>query len=321
MMKTTISPREWEALSAYLDGQLGPKDRDRLETRLKGNRELQSALEDLRRTRIVLRSQPRLRAPRNFTLTPEMVGQRSAEYRAPAPFFSTLRLVSALATVLLVIVLIGDFFSHAPAASQSQSAAVPMASTDMAMQAAPAAGSEAGAASAKLAPSEAETPAEGLGAAQITEQPLAGAARIMSETPTEMPPAAGTVGLGGGSPPTDTPGVSQPPAAAQALPLGTAPTEQAPLAASPSHDYTTQPTAGPVESTPEAPAPPAASIAVAPATQGENAAPNPYPLVEPGQRAGRLSNPGVLRALEIGLGFLAVLSGLVAYYLRRPHGS
>ena len=84
-MTKNISMREWEALSAYLDGQLPAKERTRLETQLNQAPELRSALEDLRRTRSVLRSQPKVRAPRNFTLTPEMAGLGARPgRRAPA---------------------------------------------------------------------------------------------------------------------------------------------------------------------------------------------------------------------------------------------
>lgn len=119
-MTTKISPREWEAISAYLDGQLAQKERSRLESRMQSRPELRAALEDMRRTRTILRSQTRLRAPRNFTLTPQMAGVKSRPRSYPA-----LRLASALASVVLVLVLIGDFFSGAPAVIQAPSAAMP----------------------------------------------------------------------------------------------------------------------------------------------------------------------------------------------------
>jgi anti-sigma factor RsiW len=112
-MTTTITLREWEALSAYLDGQLNQKDRQRLERGLQERLELRQALEELRRTRAILRSQPKLRAPRNFTLTPEMVGFRTPT-RAMPRAYPAFRLVSALASVLFILVLIGDFFGRAP---------------------------------------------------------------------------------------------------------------------------------------------------------------------------------------------------------------
>lgn len=111
-MTRQISPREWEALSAYLDRELSPREQAKLESSLERFPELRSALEDLRRTRLILRSQPLLRAPRNFTLTPEMVGQkRPAPVSRAYPFF---RFASAFAAILLVFVLIGDLFTGAP---------------------------------------------------------------------------------------------------------------------------------------------------------------------------------------------------------------
>jgi anti-sigma factor RsiW len=87
-----------EALSAYLDGQLTPKERSRLEKKLQASADLRAAMEEMRRTRAVLRSQPRLRAPRNFTLTPEMAGLRKQGTRS-TPFSAYFGLASALANV------------------------------------------------------------------------------------------------------------------------------------------------------------------------------------------------------------------------------
>lgn len=104
-MKNQIKSRDWEALSTYLDGQLSNREHTGLETRLKSDPDLQSALEDLRQTRSVIRSLPKLRVPRNFSLTPEMVGIK----RDTTRFIPVLRLASVLAMVLLAFVFIGDF--------------------------------------------------------------------------------------------------------------------------------------------------------------------------------------------------------------------
>ena len=77
--------RDWEAMSAYLDNQLKPKDRVLLESRLEKSPELRSAFDELRRTRAVLRNQKSLRAPRNFALTAEMAGIRTAGRRSARP--------------------------------------------------------------------------------------------------------------------------------------------------------------------------------------------------------------------------------------------
>ena len=110
-MMTRITVRDWEALSAYLDNQLKSKDRVRLESRLEESPELRSAFEELRRTRAVLRSQRPLRAPRNFTLTPEMAGVRLGVRPGARPINSSypvLRLASVLATIFFIFITIGD---------------------------------------------------------------------------------------------------------------------------------------------------------------------------------------------------------------------
>jgi hypothetical protein len=87
-------------LSAYLDDALSTADRQALEARLIREPELRSQLENLQVTRHLIRRLPRLKAPRNFTLTPEMVPVRR---RKQKPLFTTLRLVSSLAALLLVV--------------------------------------------------------------------------------------------------------------------------------------------------------------------------------------------------------------------------
>jgi anti-sigma factor RsiW len=139
MTKTTrLSPREWEALSAYLDGQLGAGERASLEARLQTNADLQVALEQLRQTRTMLRSVPRQKVPRNYTLTPQMVGARQPAMPRAYPI---LRLVSALTTILFVLVLLGDFLrprgSMAPALEVARLEATATATTGAEFQSAP----------------------------------------------------------------------------------------------------------------------------------------------------------------------------------------
>jgi anti-sigma factor RsiW len=99
-----ISQRDLEAISAYLDGQLSQRERARLEARLKTDPGLREAYEQIHHTRAILRSLPAVRAPRNFTLTPQMVRAK----RSPAPAYPVLRLASVVATLLFVLVMVGD---------------------------------------------------------------------------------------------------------------------------------------------------------------------------------------------------------------------
>jgi len=117
-MTTQITPRDWETLSAYLDDQLSASERRALEVRLARLPELSQSLEELRSTRIILRSLPKLRAPRNFTLTPSMAGRRSngvperrtsqrTDTRVSAGAYPLFRLASMLATLFFIVISVG----------------------------------------------------------------------------------------------------------------------------------------------------------------------------------------------------------------------
>jgi hypothetical protein len=102
----SISDRDLEALSAYLDGELSEKEQARLEANIQRDEELRNTLERLQHTRTMMRSLPKLRAPRNYYLTPTMVGEKHKPRRA----FPVLRFASVLATLLLVLLFLGDVF-------------------------------------------------------------------------------------------------------------------------------------------------------------------------------------------------------------------
>jgi hypothetical protein len=119
-MKTNIPNRDWELLSEYLDQELGSAKQSKLELRIRQEPELRAALEDLRRTRFLLRSAPRMKAPRNFTLKPHMVPQRQP--RRIYPFF---QLASAMATALLLLVFVGEFFTMGLGTPEPQVASAP----------------------------------------------------------------------------------------------------------------------------------------------------------------------------------------------------
>jgi hypothetical protein len=107
MMKKSdsLSSQDIERLSAYLDGDLTPREREALEARLRTEADLRHRLEELRHTIAQLKGLPMVRAPRNFTLTPKMVGQKPGRQ----PLFNFFRFASAIAAVALVIVVGLDF--------------------------------------------------------------------------------------------------------------------------------------------------------------------------------------------------------------------
>lgn len=102
-----LSSRDWELISAYLDGQLANKNLTRFQSRLKTDPEFSAAFEEMKRTKSVLRSAPKLRAPRNYMLKPDMVEVRSK--RGFSLFkFSSFSFASAVTGLLLLVLLVSD---------------------------------------------------------------------------------------------------------------------------------------------------------------------------------------------------------------------
>lgn len=106
-MNPTPSFRDVEKLSAYLDGQLKPSEVARLEARLQADPELTSVLRDLHKTRGLLRQLPQRRAPRNFTLTPKMVGLKPPMPRS----YPVFRFATVLAALLLFFTFATNFMA------------------------------------------------------------------------------------------------------------------------------------------------------------------------------------------------------------------
>lgn len=96
-----MNSRDLELLSSYLDGQLKPSETARLEVRLASDPNLRAVLDDLRAARGLLRQLPMRKAPRNFTLTPKMVGKNPPLPRSYPAF----RFVTALASLMLFFAL------------------------------------------------------------------------------------------------------------------------------------------------------------------------------------------------------------------------
>lgn len=110
--------RDVEKLSAYLDGHLSPAESTRIESRLESDPELAAVFDELRKTRSMLRQLPQRRVPRNFTLTPKMVGRNPPLPRA-YPFF---RLAGVVATLLFFITFALNAISPAASRVATQSA-------------------------------------------------------------------------------------------------------------------------------------------------------------------------------------------------------
>jgi anti-sigma factor RsiW len=293
-MTTRITIRDWEALSAYLDNQLKTKDRVRLESRLNENPELRSALDELRRTRAVLRSQPRLRAPRNFTLTAEMAGVRTGA-RPMHGSYPVLRLASILATIFFIVMTVGDLavrtVAPAPmtvAVSQDQPVAAPF-------------GMGGGGGAAEVPPAPAAAEPSVMEASAPTEAAAIEAPVMEAFALTEEPAMKESA-------PTEAERVQE-----QALgSMASEVPDQKAVAVTPLAPLGT-------------PTPAEAAELLAPGAAEAEEAAQPAQNVTPAQAAGRETTPAtgwlsglpLLRILQILLAVLAIGAGLAALYLRR----
>jgi hypothetical protein len=158
-----LSFREYEKFSAYLDGQLSPAETAKLEAQLKANPDWRLALDELSATRALLRNAPRYRAPRNFTLSPEVARQYAR--KSWIPQFLTVRFSAAVATLSLIAALVLQLLPGARLATQVAMAPAPEVTTaDQTMKA-----------MEESAPAEAP-------AAQLAPEPTAMAAASAEET-------------------------------------------------------------------------------------------------------------------------------------------
>ncbi len=127
-MTKRLTFRDYELLSAYMDGALSPGERRRVEKQLETRAEFRKALSELQQTRKAMRSMPHIRVPRNFFITPAMVQPRRAPFLVGALRFSSA--LAALAAVILTLFQLVPGLRMAPAsrtAPDTEAAAALMA--------------------------------------------------------------------------------------------------------------------------------------------------------------------------------------------------
>jgi len=138
-MNAPHSSRDLEQISAYLDEALSPRELSQFKERLNAEPELASALQEMQRTRAMLRRAAQRRVPRSFAVTQQMVGARTSLFSG----WTSLNFASAAATLLLAFVLIGDFsvnglpIAGGAAAPEAPQALMAEAATDEAVGATP----------------------------------------------------------------------------------------------------------------------------------------------------------------------------------------
>ena len=127
-MKVQIAQKDWERISAYLDGQLDPKAAEKVKRDLELRPNLRKAFADLQRYKTILKQVPRRQVQRNFTLKPEMVKSK------PVPRLMPILQLASTAIAVLAVVLIG--IDLVPSLTNS-AAAVPRAAALTSAEAVP----------------------------------------------------------------------------------------------------------------------------------------------------------------------------------------
>jgi len=127
-MNRQLSPKDWQLLSEYVDEQLSARQKEALEQRLQVNAELRQGLEEMRQTRIILRSLPRRKVPHNFTLTRAM----AAEAHVRSSWVPVLSYSSFLSLAVVIITVIFQLLPSAlPMANQAPMVAMKAAAPEV----------------------------------------------------------------------------------------------------------------------------------------------------------------------------------------------
>lgn len=208
-MKTQLSPQNVQQLSAYLDGQMSQREKERLEQILRSRPDLQTALIELRRTRAMLRCLPRRKVPHHFTLTRAMAAESR---RRRSPWSSVLGVTSILTAVMSIFLFMLRLLpmgamAPAPMAQAPMEVAVEMAkevevqSTPMIIEWQPTVGQGigGGAAEPSVLAVEKAPSADVVQEPQVMEEPQPTLAAEVgapeaTQSPAEMPAPTATLG-------------------------------------------------------------------------------------------------------------------------------
>jgi len=117
-----------DVLSAYIDGELSPKEQARVEKHLAQCAACAQDLHTLRQTAALLEQLPPVAVPRSFAIRPAPAAQRVGLFQARRTYVF-LRSATVVATILLAVVLAGDAFftGLAPYLAPAREMAVPAA--------------------------------------------------------------------------------------------------------------------------------------------------------------------------------------------------
>lgn len=199
--------RDLERLSAYLDHELAEDEQARLEARLRAEPRLRRGLAELQGTVGLLHQLPQVEAPRNFTLTPEMVGERSRSRRYPLLQFATAFAALAFLVVVGFDAVVSNSFGGssmarsvgmtAPMAEQASPPEEPLmqAQQEQAAESGPSVADEAGGQSTDSTRAGTATPAPSLEPESNREMEATPPAALAAPMATEGPLAFKATGV------------------------------------------------------------------------------------------------------------------------------
>ena len=99
-MSRSLSFKDYQLLSAYMDGRISTRDKARVESMLAGDPNFKRTHEEFTRLKKMMKAMPKVKAPRNFTLSAAMVPQKPQHFFL-APALNYAALVTAILFVFL----------------------------------------------------------------------------------------------------------------------------------------------------------------------------------------------------------------------------
>ncbi len=99
-MSKSLSFKDYQLLSAYMDGQLSTREKARVESMLAGDPDFKLAHDEFSRLKKMMKAMPQVKAPRNFTLSAAVAPQKPQRFFL-APALNYAALVTAILFVFL----------------------------------------------------------------------------------------------------------------------------------------------------------------------------------------------------------------------------
>lgn len=99
-MSKSLSFKDYQLLSTYMDGQLSTREKARVESMLAGDPDFKIAFDEFTRLKKMMKAMPKAKAPRNFTLSAAVAPQKPQRFFL-APALNYAALVTAIIFVFL----------------------------------------------------------------------------------------------------------------------------------------------------------------------------------------------------------------------------